>query len=376
MGRLTTRGSWTLRESVAPWLLWLAAAAFAVYLYGGLVGGGSPLVGYAETVRVHLAPLERARVAEVLVRAGDHVAAGDTLALLDATTLEANLRVVAAERARVEAQLTAAADAARRELGADAFALTLNRDAIERDLRDAKLLAETRAAELKAVERELGRQRPLLEQGLVDRQVVADLEIRATRLRREVGEARQTVKLVEGQVSTVGARPEVDADAAVATATAPLEAELRVLDQRALALRTQRDGLVLRAPVSGEVVAVRLRAGQIADADMPVADVIAENLGRVVVCVPEDRGVMLAEDRPVHLRARVGDHADLVGRTVSVGPVVELPLRCRVAPDRPVWGREATIELVPPARVTPGQTFDVWLDESDGVVAAAATGAR
>src|SRR5690606_38968743 len=63
--------------------------------------------GTVEVRQVDVAPFAAGRVLRVLVDEGDHVRAGDTIAVLDAPTLEADL---GAARARVAAAEAALAD--------------------------------------------------------------------------------------------------------------------------------------------------------------------------------------------------------------------------------------------------------------------------
>ena len=96
-----------IRRRILPWVMWGALITLAVWLYRG-VGPGSPVKGFAEAQPFRLSSTEPARVESILVRAGDRVRAGEVVAILDATAIDAELRVIEADRARVLAELAKA----------------------------------------------------------------------------------------------------------------------------------------------------------------------------------------------------------------------------------------------------------------------------
>jgi|GEM_PF-1730026 len=347
-----------LRERMAPLALWLVAVGVAVWLWTGVTPGGA-VTGVAARDEVGVSPLRTGRLATVLVATGDRVAAGQIVATLDPSPIEHDLRVLEAERAEVEAELQKAQADARRAGVTSVQDKDSAVAAAERDLQAARASLDTRRAELKAIDRELRRRRDLVDEQLLDNQALSDLIVKRTPLAEEVAEARQTVALLERQAAAAGARETLDPSEYVDKAVAPLEARLKVLDSRLLLTRAERDDLVLRAPVAGEVIALERHPGEVAEAAVPIARIVADNPGRVIACLPEDTGPAV----------RVGDVADLAphhardtlrrGTAVAVGPVGQLPERCWREPRTPLWGRTVQIQLDPSVTLVPGTAFDV-----------------
>lgn len=347
-----------LRERAAPLMVWLVGVAVAVWLWTD-VGPGGPVLGVAARDEVVVAPLATGRVATVLIALGDRVAAGQIVATLDPAPIEHDLRVLEAERAEVVAEIAKAqADARRTGVSAvqdkgDVVA------AAERALQSARAAQDTRRAELKAVDRELTRMKELVARQLLDKQALSDLSVKRTRLDREVAEARSTVALLERQAQDAGAREALDPLDYIDKAVAPLEARLQVLDSRLLLVRAQRQDLVLRAPVAGEVVALVRRPGEIAEVATPIARLVADNPGRVIACMSEgDAGAVTVGD-DAELAPRAANQPRLQGRAVAIGPVAELPQRCWRDPREPTWGRTVLIQVEPAAALVPGSAYDV-----------------
>ncbi|TNF34531.1 MAG: HlyD family secretion protein [Deltaproteobacteria bacterium] len=347
-----------LRERMAPLALWLVAASVAVWLWAGVAPGG-PVIGVAAREEVAVAPLTTGRVETLLVGTGDRVARGQIVATLDPTPIEHDLRVLEAERAEVEAELTKAQADARRT----GVTAVQDKDsavaAAERELQAARAALDTRRAELRGVDRELKRLEALVSDQLLDKQALTALNVKRTRLDEEVKEARATVALLERQAAAAGARETLDPLEYVDKAVAPLEARLKVLDSKLLLVRAQRDDLVLRAPVAGEVIALDRRPGEVAQAATPVARLVADNAGRVIACLPDGASPVVAIGDLVDVAPHSAREHIRRGRTLSLGPVGELPQRCWHEPRTPVWGRTVLIQLEPATALVPGTAFDI-----------------
>lgn len=94
------------------------------------------------------------RVVDLRVKVGDAVAAGDLLARLDATEIDARIDKARADLALAEAELGQAESAydRRRRLAGEGIVPPADLDAAERDLAVARALVESAAAELRGAE--------------------------------------------------------------------------------------------------------------------------------------------------------------------------------------------------------------------------------
>jgi multidrug resistance efflux pump len=138
---------------------WLSASPHAT----------SGVMGFAEGEPLSIAPTEPARVVSVAVDTGQEVAAGQVVAVLDSSVVDAELEVALAERGELEALIAAGVADAR----SDDDELTRELDeAVERAqlaLAEAEGDAADAAAEHTALQRERARLQTLIGQGLATR---------------------------------------------------------------------------------------------------------------------------------------------------------------------------------------------------------------
>lgn len=189
-------------------------------------------VGTLEMVEVDVGPLQPARAVRVMVREGDAVKGGDTLALFAIPTL-------AASEAQAEARL-AAAQGSERELTRGARTEELAR--AESELQAAEAEATRTAADLKRIE-------PLAARGDVSRASLdaASAAARASAARRDA--ARASYRLVQE-----GARAERRQVAA---------ADVRSAQAASAAIRATANDLVLVAPNDGVVLSRNVEPGEV-----------------------------------------------------------------------------------------------------------------
>jgi HlyD family secretion protein len=195
----------------------------------------SSAVGTLEMVEIDIGPLQPSRAVRVLVREGDEVRAGDTLAVFATPTLVSS-------EAQANARLEAARESARE---------------VERGSRPAEVAraeSELRAAEADAerAASDLARLTPLASRGDIAK-VQLDMAQSAARIaagRRDA--ARETLRLVRE-----GPRAERRASAA---------ADVRGAAAAAAAIRATANDMVLISPVNGVVSSRNAEPGEVLSA--------------------------------------------------------------------------------------------------------------
>lgn len=301
-------------------------------------------------------------VAEILVRDGDRVSAGEPLLRLEGTALLSDLRIVedrltelAARTARLVAErdgaatpafpadllARAATDAdvaaqidgqlrlfsARRATLADAQAQLARR--VAQVLAQGDGIKAQRVAidtQLALIGEELAGRQTLLDKGFVPQTAVLALRREAARLSGQTGEltaslARTLDQVTEIEIQMATLRTQRQEDAA---------AELREIAPQILELSETRRALLgrinrleVRAPVGGIVLGLQITAEQsVLRAAEPVLTIVPQ-------------------DRPLVISARIAPmHVD----TVAVGQAAELVLSAFAAPDVPrLWGRVTVV---------------------------------
>ena len=239
----------------------LAAAAAAVYflfLRPSTAGYGMTASGTVEATEASLGLQVAGRLESIRAREGDRVKAGDTLAVVDRTELNAR-------RAQAEAQLNAA----------HALLAEMERGARPEELAQARAADSTASARLADAQRDLGRVQQMLREGAVSQEAQdkALLAVEVARSQRE--QAAQQLQLV-----TAGPRAErVTAQRAM---VAQNEAQIRQVT-------AQLANAVVLAPFDGVVTVRHRQPGEIVAPGAAVLTI--SNLGDrwVRIYIAEDR---------------------------------------------------------------------------------------
>lgn len=292
-----------------------AAALLTWYLARGSDGAGDGLgaSGTVEATDADLGFQAAGRVAEILVREGDHVQAGQRLARLDAGEVEAGVR---AARARIGA--------------ADARLVELRSGSRAQEVAAAE--AAVRSAEQRAQEaaRDAERARELFDGGAISRQL---LDRAATS--REVADATRT-QAIE-QLALVREGPRVETIRAQEALVEQARADL-ARAEAALA------NTVIDAPFAGVVTTRHREPGETVTPGAPV----------VTLLDPGDRWVRIYVREDEIGRVRLGQRATVVSDTYPGraydGEVVFIGSEAEFTP-RNVQTSEERIKLVYPVKV-------------------------
>jgi len=355
----------TLRRRVLPWFVWVGLVVGAALAYRA-TGSGTVARGFAEAMPYRLSSVEPAEVESILVNVGDRVSAGQVLAILDGRALEGELNAVRAHRARVLAEIEKSALEAQAAYLDARQGLANGAAETERAEREAQTRLETAKAELQAVGTELSRRKKAVADGLMRSADLSDLEIRQSALKRQVSEVTAALRLYRDRNATVGAFETPALEDGVKRATAPLEKELEVYDGEARALEARQSQRVLRAPVDGKVSAIHGQPRSVVTPDLPLIEVVGDGNHRIVACLPDDHLASLSVGGRALATPRGRKSDALVGHSVAITPVIELPTRCWRDPRAPAWGRVVTVEVDPKSILVPGEPFDIRFELDDG----------
>ncbi|WP_437966617.1 HlyD family efflux transporter periplasmic adaptor subunit [Sorangium sp. So ce260] len=337
-------------------------AALWLHLDGGPSGR---VLGFAEALPEVVSPIETARVASIEVDVGQEVSAGQVIATLDTSVIDAEIGIARAEKAQVEADLHMELALIEQELDAD-------RASVERHLAEQREEQRRAVAEAKVLDGEISRMRRLVEDRLAVVEDLAKLDLQRATATAIASEKPRTLSLLTAQLEAAERRRSQLRDRTSELA-AKLDADVRVASESVAVLEQRRAGYVLRAANAGRVASIYRRPGDVVPAGEPVAQLLSARSGaRVIACVPERFALSLHEGDAAELWIRDQHAAPIQGTVVTVGPLVsELPARCWPAPEVPAWGRVATIALGAPAALVPGQAFDITFDARRGPAAPA-----
>jgi multidrug resistance efflux pump len=353
-------------KRTAPWILWVVAAAVCVPLAWTSSGlGVAPAV--VEVRQVVLSSPAAARLMEVLVAPGDAVVEGQVLARLDPAEVDMELAIASAELKRLELEVSS------REVELhDERYETSSRLAAEAEraaLEVTRLVAEGEQdrSELTQLDEQLAREQGLVNEGLARSENLNALKLKRAALARKVEEFKSAVAQARANAASTtqrlgqwrqGAATKSTPGSHIGPQLAPGAAAVEAQGERVRQLELLRARLELKAPFTGRVDAVLLRAGAAAAQGAPVVSVVDDRPGTAIAYV----------DQRWAGRVRVGDVASLApsdrsgpplpGRVVALGAAIsELPVRFRHIPSEPAFGRDVFIRLDVPAPL-PGQAFN------------------
>lgn len=232
-------------------ILIVAAAGYYAWIKihaPSLPDGFAASNGRIEAVEIDISTKTAGRLQDLLVREGDFVTAGQTLAQMDTVQLEARKR-------QAEAQLR------RAQISIDtAHSLVAQRQA---EKTSAMAVIEQRKAQLDSASKTNARNRQLLSSNTVSQQIVDDSEANEQAAKATLASAQAALAASDAAINAAKAQV-VDAEAAVDAAKAEIESiEADISDST---LKAPRDGRIqYRIAQPGEVLAAGGRVLNLVD---------------------------------------------------------------------------------------------------------------
>ena len=328
-------------------VLWVAALLTAAYGYRrwqadpyliGTVVAGVQSVGAREggTIR------------EILVAVGEEVAAGQVLARLDASDLQAERRLRAQELASLES--IAAADRRRYRVEYDLLRLRL-----------AEQYAAVQAgeAELDALSRELEALVSAESAGLGHDRDLTRMSIRRDALARSVAEQSALVRPEVLRLDTEDS--DAFGDSVLASLLGDRVERLHEVRQSLTLIDQRIEYRTIRSPCAGLVSEILALQGSTVEAFIPVVTVVSPIVNSVQVYVPETDDRPLAVGQEVEVMSKRSSLFDGRGRIDFVHPGYSpMPERLWLR-GQMLWARKARVTLEAEHQLLPGESVRVRL---------------
>jgi multidrug resistance efflux pump len=331
------RLGWSRWVNRWPFIVWFLAIFFAVFFYyhGGRFGGMS---GVVQSFREEVAPLETARLLSLAVQVGQTVKAGDLLAQMDPSILDAEMAV---EKLQAQRRFVAAVAGA------------------EADLQDAQIRQAETLGELEVLNSEVTRQDELLNRRLVDAQDVARLRSRQGALSRAAELYPAMIQRLEKQVALAQQQME-DAEAGYGPGGTNTAADGR--SELGL-LQLRRNAYTLRAREAGIVSQIYSEPGDVVQGGTPLMTVVSKRVGQITGCLPESNARHVAVGMTVYLAHAVESGAVVRGRIVALTPeILALPNRVNPSPNQGLRGRRVIILPEEGHDFLPGEGVSIELE--------------
>jgi multidrug resistance efflux pump len=346
-----------------PLLVWALAIGIILWLQDETSQYGT-IAGVVYTEEQNVAPIETARLLSLEVPIGGSVTAGQVVAVMDSSILDAEYAAAEALAAEDDETLTRYQDSI----------LRLSRQ-VEADLEKAqadylseKIQSMQTSAELAELRTELARREALLAKQLIREEDVTALKpqiaalekaeesypellaIREQRIqtaRKDVEETRRWLRLEPGQLISDAIQQKRVVRSAV------LASGLEALAQR-------RSAYLLRAAQEGEIARVFHQPGEVVPGGEPVIRIVRRSSPFVVGFLRETQIAALHEGQRVSVW-RHGNGARRYDAVVeSVSPDIEwLPGVVSPIPNQVLRGRRVMIRIPTAHTLVPGETVQI-----------------
>ena len=328
-----------------------AVVGFLALTHGKGIGGNGNAVAYVEAIHYSVSPIALGRIDKLMVRVGQKVKAGESIASMDDRDLQAAREKAVLQLAQLEAAVLASAQD-------EEFQVTRS------ELWVLKARADERGdrAELAQISERMRRL-----DGLLDAQMIPAAQAELAREKQKELAARvetfdQAKLRGQAGLSQVGGGNH-DHIRAVDAHVEPARRAVLVQKAAIRQLELQIEQLTLHAPIDGVVTTITHRPGEIVPAGTEVLAVVSARPGVLVVELSEGMAARANLGQAVSVRSKELLSRTLHGHIIELAPEVdEMFPRARPSPGIAAWGRRATVQLDGGGEVLPGQAFSVSLD--------------
>jgi multidrug resistance efflux pump len=326
--------------------------------------------GLAHSLETLVSPTVTSRVQAVLVDLNEKVSPGQAVVLMDDALVRAMLDTAQANVRKLRADLTAATASLAADSGQLATdLLRLQADEESRRL-DALTLQATVSGDAIEVERrrlEAQRTAALSREGLAAQADYENARLAHEELKTRTERTREVLTPTEAEWKAARARREeyerrLPAGGGEQMLLAPLREAITVEEVRLREVELQREALVLRSAVAGQVSQVWCGAGQSVRAGDPILTIVESKVRSIIVYVDAAAPSRLAAQAPVTVATRTLPRTVAESVVVTVGESVQLlPQRLWRDPRVPSYGRAVVIAPVPQLPLSSGDLVDVSL---------------
>jgi multidrug resistance efflux pump len=359
------------RHRTLPLVVWSFCALLAVIMLIGRASR-SEYLGLAQALEYPVSPVATGTLETVVVDIYDDVRSGDMVAKFDdspvlasISTANATLRQLQAELEAARVQLMAEGGQGRANWVADLRRFQIDEEQGRLDWLSQKVVVETQQIELERLDIEERRGKELFQAGVIAQNYYDMIRLQRDEVRQGLEDNQVLLAQTEQEFLAAQRRREqyqegLPQDAWIESMLQPLHEAIEVESRRLDEIELQRQALVLRSPVDGQVSQVLGRRGQSVMRGEPVVVIAEESVREIVAFLAEDDGRDIVANTSVLVSTRVAGGTVAESVVLRVGPTVqELPQRLWRNPRVPDYGRAVVIAAAPSMQLTPGEIVNV-----------------
>ncbi len=363
------------RRSYAIVLIWLLAIGGAVFIFQHKARKYQ-FIGLARGLEYRISSESGGKIESLVVDLFDDVNAGEIIAKLDDSLLEAQMRTARASIAHLQAQL----EAARLNLATDGRTrltdwqskladFEAKEEKYRVDALNLKVAIETDRIEEQRLALDLERTRKLLDLQVGSQEDYDEIRLRHERIGKQIAENTLLAARIDKDCKDAAARraefaKQLPESVAEDRLLAPFHAAIQKQEMEMDELRIRREEVVLRAPVAGRITQVLCQAGQAVRPGEPIA-VLSERLATQVIGYAKESGPLpIRENMTVEI-SRSSQPLTVASAVITrMGAGIEpVPERLWRDPRRPEYGRSFVVSASAPLSLTPGEVILIRLTQ-------------
>jgi multidrug resistance efflux pump len=359
------------RSRTLPIVVWSACAIAVTWM---LIGRASRFeyLGLAQSQEYPISSIATGTVETVVVDLYDRVEAGEMVAKLDDSYVLASIATANATISQLQAELGATRARLMTDTGQgmadwtdDLRRFKMDEEQRRLDLLSLKVKFEEKQIELERLQIEEQRARGLLDAGVVAQDVWDLARLHRDEVRQGLEESRVLLNQTDQEYESAKARREefersLKGEEWMDPLLQPLRQAVEVESRRLSQIELQRQGLVLRSPVSGQVSQILCSRGQSVTPGEPIVVVAEDSVREIIAFLAEDDGRPVGATTPVLVSTRTKSGTVAESVVLRVSPTIqELPPRLWRNPRVPDYGRPVVIAAAPAMRLTPGEIVNV-----------------
>ena len=359
------------RHRALPLVVWSLSALVVTILLVSRVQQFK-YIGMAQALQYEVSASANGMLETVVVDLYDRVEAGDVVAKLDDRPVRAAIQTSNATIRHLSAEF----EAARSELlteatrGSASWVADLRRFQIDEEQRRLSVL-ELRGTvasdeiELERLELEVRRVAPLLDVGLIGQMEYDNEALSRDGVARRLEDNKILLAQTEDEFATARSRRQeyergLPGHAEQESRLLPLREAISVASLRLEEIELQRQALVLRSPVRGQVSEIFCRKGQSVVTGEPILMIAESSVTQIVAYLNEADRIDLGSSTAVVVASRLNPRAMAESVVLNVSPSIEvLPQRLWRDPRTPTYGRAVMIATTPGLELTPGELLDI-----------------
>lgn len=360
------------KHRTLPMVVWSVAALVVV---GLLVARARQVqyIGIAQAPEYEVSVSANGTVETVVVDLFDNVESGDVLAKLDdkhvlasIDTATAGIRQLQAELEAERIRLLAGAEEGMADWRADLRRFQIDEERRRLDILALRVILEGDQIELERHSLELQRSRPLRDGGLLSSLDFEALQLEYNQVHKRIDENEVLLSQMQEEYRAAQDRRRnyeeqlpprrMQQDSVLQ----PLIEAIAVESRRLGEIELQREALVLRSPVVGQVSQVLCRTGQSVVPGEPIVMIAERSVREIVAYLNEGDDARIAANTPVVVTGRGRPASVAESVVVRVAPAIQaLPQRLWRDPRTPDYGRAVIIAAAPAMKLTPGELVDI-----------------